>query len=122
MKAAERSDQPLLLIDDLPSSLPLLPLDDRVVFPNVVVPVMVPEGSFSQLVEENISDSQLVALGYSTASPETERGGERKSDPGALPITRDGMCERPTGECAPRSPALRTAVAVTQASKLPAGE
>ena len=77
MKAAERSDQPLLLIDDLPSSLPLLPLDDRVVFPNVVVPVMVPEGSFSQLVEENISDSQLVALGYSTASPETERGGER---------------------------------------------
>lgn len=52
--------------DTLPDALPLLPLTDRVVFPNVVVPVMVPEGSFAQIVEDTISDKQLVALGFPT--------------------------------------------------------
>ncbi|MBW7996160.1 MAG: endopeptidase La [Candidatus Glassbacteria bacterium] len=64
MKPSTEIKQTANTKDNLPDSLPLLPLTDRVVFPNVVVPVMVPEGSFAQLVENNISDRQLVALGF----------------------------------------------------------
>ncbi len=68
MELAAGTQTPSAKIKQLPDSLPLLPLTDRVVFPNVVVPVTVPESSFAQLVEDNITDRQLVALGFPTNS------------------------------------------------------
>jgi len=68
--------------EELPKTLPLLPLEDRVVFPNVVVPVAIPEGVFAQLLEENLSDRQLVVLGY----PLEAREGEKREKRRFLPV------------------------------------
>ncbi|HLA39375.1 MAG TPA: endopeptidase La, partial [Candidatus Glassbacteria bacterium] len=76
MKAAVRPEKPFSIQEDLPSTLPLLPIEDRIVFPNVVIPVVIPEGSFAQLVEDHVSDKQLVVLGY----PATEFGEGRPEE------------------------------------------
>lgn len=80
MKPGTATQTPSSKIEHLPDFLPLLPLTDRVVFPNVVVPVMVPEGSFAQLVEDNITDRQLVALGFPTSSSGVP-GGAKPENP-----------------------------------------
>ncbi|HUU26472.1 MAG TPA: LON peptidase substrate-binding domain-containing protein, partial [archaeon] len=64
MKTAALPVDPSCPVEELPDTLPLLPLEDRIVFPNVVVPVAIAEGAFAQLLEENISEKQLVVLGY----------------------------------------------------------
>jgi len=79
MKPAVRPEKPLSVVEDLPSILPLLSIEDRVVFPNVVVPVVIPEGSFAQLVEDHISDKQLVVLGYPATDFTEGDPEERKS-------------------------------------------
>jgi ATP-dependent Lon protease len=86
MKTSVKSAQPILATEDLPSTLPLLPLEDRIVFPNVVVPVVVPEGEFAQLIEDNITDKQLVALGY----PIGQDTGKKKQDKRFLPFATLG--------------------------------
>ena len=75
-----------LATENLPETLPLLTLDDRIVFPNVVVPVVVPEGEFAQLIEDNIADRQLVALGY----PIGGDLGKKKDDKRFLPFATLG--------------------------------
>jgi len=53
-----------VLLENLPESLPLLPISDIVVFPNVVVPVVITESSFDKLMESTFSEKQLVVLAY----------------------------------------------------------
>jgi len=86
MKTTVKSARPILATENLPDTLPLIPLEDRVVFPNVVVPVVVPEGGFAQLIEDNINDKQLVALGY----PIGEDAGKTKGDKRFLPFATLG--------------------------------
>jgi ATP-dependent Lon protease len=56
----------------LPLRLPLLPLEDRVIFPNVVVPMVLTAGDFTELVERNLAENMLVVLGY----PSGQAGGD----------------------------------------------
>jgi len=86
MKTSVKSARPTLATENLPETLPLLTLDDRIVFPNVVVPVVVPEGEFAQLIEDNIADRQLVALGY----PIGGDLGKKKDDKRFLPFATLG--------------------------------
>jgi len=64
MKPATGAADQAVSLENLPESLPMLPISDVVVFPNVVVPVVISEGSFDELMENIYSEKQLVVLAY----------------------------------------------------------
>ncbi|MBN2289639.1 MAG: endopeptidase La [Candidatus Glassbacteria bacterium] len=64
MKTAAGPDDRAVSPQELPESLPMLPIPDVVVFPNVVVPVVVADGAFDELMERTFSERQLVVLAY----------------------------------------------------------
>ncbi len=78
METTTQLADPAVLSENLPESLPLLPISDVVVFPNVVVPVVITENSFGKLMEGTFSDKQLVVLAYPLDNGNTNKNGSQR--------------------------------------------
>jgi ATP-dependent Lon protease len=82
MKTATKPANKAELMENLPESLPALPISDIIVFPNVVVPVIITESSFDELMEGALSEQQLVVLAY----PKENKNGNKKDCPRFMPF------------------------------------